>query len=307
MDRLRNVSGYWSWLPAFRAIAETEHLPSAAEAMRLSPSALSRSLHLLEQHLGRPLFRRVGRSLERNAAGDRLLDALRDAMRAIDRAANEVRDELLFGPIRVACASVLMTPYVLPAMRALQAEFPNFLPVVESADPVEVPRLLRRGDLELAILDLRLRAEGLSERPLGRERSSIWCGPGHPLHAEKNVRLEEILIHEFVAPPPGQGGLSDDGWPVGIERKIGMHVDQMRVGLELCAKGEFLAVLPDLLVHSSGGPELRRLPLDIIPKIPIFAYYVRDSAASETPRVLLRAVAEQLEQSAKGGSSARGA
>ena len=38
----------WSWLPAFRFVAETEHLPTASDLLYTSPSALSRTVKQLE-------------------------------------------------------------------------------------------------------------------------------------------------------------------------------------------------------------------------------------------------------------------
>ena len=61
VQRAVRVSQLWSWLPAFRTVAETEHLPTAARMLELSPSALSRSVKQLEDSLGRPLFTREGR------------------------------------------------------------------------------------------------------------------------------------------------------------------------------------------------------------------------------------------------------
>ena len=43
------VSRIWNWLPVFRAVAETEHLPTASELLYVTPSALSRTIRLLEK------------------------------------------------------------------------------------------------------------------------------------------------------------------------------------------------------------------------------------------------------------------
>jgi len=67
VERLRDIARFWNWLPAFRAVGETCHLPSAAAALYLSASALSRSLQQLEKSLGRSLFRRTNRRLERSS------------------------------------------------------------------------------------------------------------------------------------------------------------------------------------------------------------------------------------------------
>src|SRR5262245_24932867 len=36
MDRAARLTELWSWLPAFRAVAETQHLPTAAAALHVS-------------------------------------------------------------------------------------------------------------------------------------------------------------------------------------------------------------------------------------------------------------------------------
>jgi DNA-binding transcriptional LysR family regulator len=58
-----------------------------------------------------------------------------------------------------------------------------------------------------------------------------------------------------------------------VPRRIGIHADQMRVGVELCARGEYLAVLPDVFARTSGVGPLRRLPGAEIPSVPMFAVH----------------------------------
>src|SRR5688572_4700021 len=84
VERLRRLATLWNYLPGFRAVAESQHLPTASHLLFVSPSALSRTIRLLEEDLGRSLFDRVGRNIELNAAGRRLLSGVRDAMRLVD-------------------------------------------------------------------------------------------------------------------------------------------------------------------------------------------------------------------------------
>ncbi|MHC4078781.1 MAG: helix-turn-helix domain-containing protein, partial [Planctomycetota bacterium] len=69
MDRLRRLAQLWNWLPAFRAVGETQHLPTASRALSVTAPALSRAVRLLERDVGQPLFRRIGRRIELNEAG----------------------------------------------------------------------------------------------------------------------------------------------------------------------------------------------------------------------------------------------
>jgi DNA-binding transcriptional LysR family regulator len=73
------IADLWSSLPVFQIVAETEHLPSAARALSLSKSAISRIIKRLEHRLGYALFDRPYGRLKLNAAGVQLLAAVRDA------------------------------------------------------------------------------------------------------------------------------------------------------------------------------------------------------------------------------------
>src|SRR5688500_10075226 len=102
MEHLRRLYRVWNWLPAFRAVAETEHLPTASDMLHVTPSALSRSIKQLEEELGQPLFRRVGRRLELSPAGEELLHALRDSMSRLDRGLSAASTSQFIGPVRIS-------------------------------------------------------------------------------------------------------------------------------------------------------------------------------------------------------------
>ncbi len=56
MDPTKKLRDIWAWIPVFRVVAETEHLPTAAARLHVSPSALSRTVRLVEDTLGEELF-----------------------------------------------------------------------------------------------------------------------------------------------------------------------------------------------------------------------------------------------------------
>ena len=63
MMRFRRVSQLWNWLPGFRGVAEHASIHKAAQALGTSPSALSRTVKLLESAVGGALFVRQGSGL----------------------------------------------------------------------------------------------------------------------------------------------------------------------------------------------------------------------------------------------------
>lgn len=56
-------------LRIFVEVAERQHLTQAANALSLTPSAVSSAIRVLENRYGIPLFNRVGRRIETSEAG----------------------------------------------------------------------------------------------------------------------------------------------------------------------------------------------------------------------------------------------
>ena len=125
-DRVRRSA--WNWLPAFLEVAERGSVARAAAALHLTPAAVSRTVRLLEEELGRPLFTRVGRTLVLNGAGVALRDAVRDAVVAIDRGLSAATGDPFAGPLRVASLGVLTEELVVPALAELRTRHPAMLP-----------------------------------------------------------------------------------------------------------------------------------------------------------------------------------
>jgi LysR family transcriptional regulator, glycine cleavage system transcriptional activator len=71
-------------LPVFRAVAETQNLRAAADALHLTHSAVSQQIRLLESRLGHALFDRRGRRVVLNAAGAALLRNVQGALSLLD-------------------------------------------------------------------------------------------------------------------------------------------------------------------------------------------------------------------------------
>lgn len=288
MDRVRRLVQLWSWLPAFRAVAETEHLPTASERLFLTPSALSRSIRLLEEDLGMPLFERVGRRLVLNAAGQELLSGVRDAMRRIDDAITAMSGGEPSGPFRVAAPLPFHSIVVLPALTDLQTRSPGLVPHLVSLGASAANAALLAGELDLAVLDDPVRDPHLEIERLARISYGVYCGPTHPLYDHPRPTLEDLRPHPFAAPP-------DDGdhWPPDLPRIVGTVLSHLQLGIELCAAGRYLAVLPDLLaVNHPAAAGTRRLPIEVFGETALYAVYRESLGVATVTDLVMTAIRE---------------
>ena len=269
MEPLRRVHRLWNWLPAFRAVAETEHLPTASEMLGVSPSALSRSIKLIEDDLGRDLFEREGRNLRLNESGRAFLEAVRDAMRRVHDGIGAVDETSIWGAVRVGAAGLLHAVHLPGLVASLRRNHPGVVARVITVDVDAETGLLLTGQVDVAFSSWGQRHEATELVRLGEAISSVWCGPGHPLYEAESPTEAELLAHAFVSPVPDTHGRTGEGWPADRPREIGAQVQTMQLGLDLCASGDLLAVLPDDLARRN--PALRRFPVDFLPRSPLFA------------------------------------
>jgi DNA-binding transcriptional LysR family regulator len=267
LGRVRRLHALWSWLPAFRAVAETQHLPTAGEALATSPSALSRSIKLLEEEVGQSLFDRGGRTLELNAAGERLLLAVRTAMRTLDEALASIGAGQLVGPVQVSVPGPFAPVYVLPALASVGRRHPDLQPVVHSRPSSDIATLVRQGVVDVAVFDDAVRAADLTLEAIATITHGVYCGESHPLRAVGRLRRDQALEHAFAAPIPDARGLEADAWPAQHPRRVGLRVHQMQVAIDACARGDALAVLPDRVAARAG---LHRLRFEALPVSTLF-------------------------------------
>jgi len=290
ISRLRQI---WSWLPAFRMVGETEHVRGAADALHVSASALSRSIALLEDDLGVLLFTRSGRHLALTEEGKMLLNALRRAMDDIREAVLEVEGGVLRGQVRISSPGTVMRILLLPALARLRSDYRDLHPKLSTFPDDELIDRLQKNTLDVAFTTHRLPEESLTQTLLGRYTCGIYSGVEHRLAAAKSPTVEEVCDCLFVAPPADLRGAPREGWPRDLERNVAVEVSDLQAGIEFCSTGDFLAVLPDLLVTSDvTAGRLRRLPLDLIDPVQIFAAHCGSSRARVTIEAAAKTAAE---------------
>jgi len=294
MKRLQRIAEFWNWIPAFRAVAETGHLPTASKLLQVSPSALSRSVRLIEKNLGKSLFTREGRRIRLNHAGERFLSSVRDAMRLVDDGFIAVTAKTLGGPVHLSIAGP-MTPSILPALRRLRKGYSDLVFYLHSHPPRESNTLLLRGQLDVAFLTHPRPQEGLHVEALASATSGVYCGRGHPLFRSRQPALEQILRYPFVEHIPGESEVSVESWPPHVSRHVEMYVQSMAVVVDVCASGHLLAALPDHVARSyPRRGSLRRLPPAVIPPTTYLAVRRRALAPGGLAELVVEVVGREL-------------
>ena len=300
----RRLSMCWNRLPAFRAVAATEHLPTASKLLHVTAPALSRTIRLLEEDFGQPLFERVGRRIVLNQAGRELLASLQDTMSRLEGTFRDLGEDPMVGRVRLSTVGVLTDHLVLPAVLALCQEHPNFEPELVECSSREANDLIVRGALDLAFYFDGVSDDRLVIERLGSVAMGVYCGAGHPLFGQPAADLETLLAHPFAVLSAGDRESSVDGWPAELKRKVGMRVTTLSTKLRATLSGAFLAVLPDRVARAeSRRGTLMRFESELVAPRPIFAANRRNDGTLCPSCIIKHEVADVITGATDEGAS----
>jgi DNA-binding transcriptional LysR family regulator len=313
---IKRIRDIWPWIPVFKVVAETEHLPTAALRLHVSASALSRTVRLVEDSVGQPLFVRSGRRITLNMAGRSLLEAIQRASILLEQALPQALGETYEGEFRVSSLGVLTDRFVVPTLLDFASSHPGLVPVLTTLQSREANRRLAAGELELAFFYDATTHPGVSCRKLGALSNSVYCGAGHPLFARctpgragvpnpGEPSLHEVLDCHFSVAAIGDRGTRMDSWPVELPRRIGFQIMMLATNEVVALSGRYLTVLPDVV----GGPyleagSLHRLGSIRIPDTEVYAavaesaggmgHPLTESLVASVTRALATTAAEQM-------------
>ena len=292
-DRAENVAQFWNYLPAFRAVAEHEHYGRGAQALGVTPPAVSRSIRVLEENLGVALFTPHGRGVRLTKAGHDLLGAVRDSMRRVDDGVRAARGRGFQSVVRVSCASS-WAARVVSALMGLAEEWPGLVPLVHDPVGTDVARGLLQGELDLAITHAPPESADVEVLEIAAQRFGVYCAAVHPLFDAQDVQAEALVDAAFVIAAGADDGTSTR-WPSSWPRQAVVQASNLGVRLGVCMTRPVLAVLPDLAVrdHLAAG-RLKRLPGPELPARLLYAVRRRQLIADDVVQSAVEAIAAEL-------------
>lgn len=226
MRFLHNNAAMLAPLRAFIVVLQEGSLNRAAARLRVSQSALSRQMQMLEAEVGGPLLERTSTGVRPTEAGHALADSMRTVLAQCDAALAEAR-RLVRGQhdqLRVGYLASAASRYLNPALAALRREHPEVKVNLLDLSPGEQIAALRAGRIDLALIGQEgcLAAREFYTRKLATLPALAFLSADHPLAAEPQIPLERLRGEIFVASPeadlPGR-----DRWIAQLCRRAGFR------------------------------------------------------------------------------------
>jgi DNA-binding transcriptional LysR family regulator len=244
------------------AIDEAGTLSGAASQLGLTQPAATKMLNELELALGQRLFDRMGRGLQRNAAGERVTGFFRSIRGSMEALNQELEALRLGGAGKLAIGSIMAASpgRLTRALLRLKAEVPLLSVEIAVDTSDRLLGQLREGVLEL-VVGRKAAVPGVpcNFRPIDDEELAVVAGTQHPLARRRSLDFASLQSYPWILQPQGS--------PMRelIEREFRHHDVELPRGLmetgsilttiNLVRSSEMLGVIPRAVAkgHAEHG------------------------------------------------------
>ena len=181
-------------LQYFLALTETRHFGQAAKRCFVSQSAFSNAIKELETVLDAELVDRTNRSVTITATGQEVAVQARLVMRDVESLVDSARghNDPLTGELRLGVIPTI-APFLLPeALPRLRAKYPALRLLLTEDQTQRIYDRLMKGELDVLLMALPWRAQGVVELPLFNDPFCLACHEDTQLVDPENYRFNRL-------------------------------------------------------------------------------------------------------------------
>lgn len=256
-------------LKMLREVAARGTIAAAAEALFMTPSAVSQQMAVLEREAGVPLLERSGRGVRLTDAGRGLVENTERVLAALEHAEADLAaaSRGVVGHVRVSAFPTGARSVLVPALVDLRANHPNLRVSMIDLEPEESMPALKARELDVVLTyewDLLPTVEdaGIEREELFSERVYLALPNTHPLATrDGKVAIAELADEEWIV---GRDSTSMLDLVTAATRRVGfephtdLHSMDFAVILAGVAAGLGVALGPPLaLMGNLSGVAIR--------------------------------------------------
>ncbi len=289
-------------LRVFEAVATHLSFAEAAEALHVTPAAVSMQIRTLEDYLGVPLFRRSPRAIALSGEGELLLPGVRRGLGELQQAMQQLRQQRSSGVLNISTIASFLQKWLLPRLPHFYSRYPSIeLSIHTSSTPVD----FTQGNFHAALRMSAGPTPGLYNEKLVDEWFLPVCSP-ELLARHGRIRSPADLKHYPLLRS------SDESWSLwrhpGVEadwRERGAAFDDSLTVLAAAEQGQGLALTRwTLAAQDLGNGRIVRASDEVLP-CPRAYYFVCPESYLALPK--LRQLLEWLREIAAAFPAPAGA
>jgi len=217
-------------LRVFSEVARQLSFAKAAQALHLTPPAVSMQIKELEGHVGMALFERSGRKVALTTVGEymlvharKILSTLKDAEDTAARLQKLEQGRLTIGMVSTA-------KYFLPGLLTqFRQEHPGIELRLAVGNREQLVRMLHANEVDIAVMGRPPRELATRAEPFAAHPHVFVAATGHPLAAAGMLSAETLREDGFILREPGSGTRA------ALESFLGDARVELRVTMEMAS------------------------------------------------------------------------
>jgi DNA-binding transcriptional LysR family regulator len=258
----------WQQILGFYHVARLGNFTRAAEATFRTQSALSQQVKALEYEFDCLLFERIGkRKLQLTPAGEEFLkfsEAILEKRDCLIQSLNVLKG-IQKGPLKIAAPFTTLYHLFPEILKAYIEQFQHVQLTILDRPQWKVIELVKRGDVDFGFAIESSAPRDLVLRRWVKVETVLMTPIGHPLTADRQVTLNEIVKYPLILPPKSpeyasRVELEERLRDLGVDYHVIMessNVDLSSVYVEMGLGVAFATVVRDL-------PTLKQRKLEFI-------------------------------------------
>jgi DNA-binding transcriptional LysR family regulator len=263
----------------------------------------------LEQRTGTVLVERVGRSVRLTEAGQVLARHAVGVLAALDAAEEEVAAiaGLRAGRVRLMAFPSSSATLVPRALALVRERYPDVTVTFTEAEPPESLAALRAGECDLAVAfayegtDLgrgEQDLDGFLTYKLLDDEVHLAVPASHPLAHAEVAKIADLAGEAWIAGCPRcRGHLVQLCTAAGFSPKVGFETEDYVAVHGFVAAGLGVALIPDLILASTGHPDVVILPIEPPSRRAVYVVTTDDLARVPAVKATLDALLETASSS----------
>jgi LysR family transcriptional regulator of gallate degradation len=191
-------------LQAAALLAEVHHMPSVAQAMGVSQSAVSQAIARLEDMLGQPLFLRTAHGMVPTDAGRRWSESFERVLAELRHIPEDLAalEGVVLGVVTVGALPLARSQLLPLAISSVLQRHPQ-LQIRSLESPYEeLTASLLSGRIDFIVGAQRARlgsgSDAFESRSLFEDKAALVARKGHPLASKKKLDLADLAGYPWV-------------------------------------------------------------------------------------------------------------
>lgn len=248
-------------LAVFRAVVKTGSVSAAARTLHISQPAVTKTVRLLEEGIGLPLFARIKGRLVSTAESEALMpeiERLFGNVEAVKHLADEIR-EGFSGSVTIATVATLSATLVATTIKRFHKQHPRVRFDIQALSTRHVIDYVTNNQVDIGILDVPATGVDLEVKELCRSEVGCVMRADHPLAARKFLTPKDIAgqtIISFAEDTLVGWGLREAFHASGVQSHITVTVNHTLTAYALVEAGVGLAVVDAFPMLSGTHPNL---------------------------------------------------